>query len=82
MKESLDTLFIKYIKASNLDEDFKRRIKEIEEKLKKDLNHDELKLLIDYTDAYFNYIWTRSSEYFKQGFWIGCEMARELHEVL
>jgi len=80
MKEQLDTLFIKHIKASKLDEDFKRRIKEIEENLKKNLNKEDRILLTDYYDSFFEYVWTRSSDYFKQGFWVGCEMMRELHE--
>ena len=81
MSENLDILFIKSIKASKIDQDFENRFKEIEENLMGKLNKEELGLFVDYIDAHHQHICRRSTDYFKRGFWIGYEIAREVAEL-
>ncbi|MCL2696670.1 MAG: hypothetical protein FWE74_01160 [Oscillospiraceae bacterium] len=78
MKDLFDGLLINYIKTTDVK--FDERIEEIEQKLKKSLNEEEHELLLDYANAHFDYIHSRSVENFKQGFWTGFEIRGDLME--
>ncbi|MCL2697180.1 MAG: hypothetical protein FWE74_03755 [Oscillospiraceae bacterium] len=80
MKEILDELFIKAIRARKIDDSFMPRVRIIEKKLMETLDDKQRSLLIDYADAYNRFISRNTAENFKRGFWLGFEMMRELQE--
>jgi hypothetical protein len=81
MEDIIKMLFSKYICTSKSENDFICRIEEIEEKLRKILNQEEMSLFIDYVDMNSQYLGFRSAQVFKQGFWVGCEIMREMGEA-
>jgi hypothetical protein len=80
MKDLIETPFINYINIKT-DNDSNNHIEEIEHKLKETLNEEEKKLLLEYANLHFDFLYQQSIEKFKQGFWIGFEMMRELQEM-
>ncbi|MDR2558104.1 MAG: hypothetical protein LBC86_00955 [Oscillospiraceae bacterium] len=79
MKDILEGLFIQYINVK-ADDDLMNRAEEIESKLKKSLNQEEKQLLIEYANIHFDSLYRQSMGKFRQGFWLGFEMMRELQE--
>jgi len=78
IEDKFETLFNKYNCMPEANDDFKLRTKEIWATLMKTLEKDERDLFIDYTDAYNQFIDISSDEKFRQGFWIGFGIMREL----
>jgi hypothetical protein len=80
MKSIIETFFIKHANTKPANTDLERRIKELDEIFKSELNKEHRTLILNYSDAHFELLNNCAKENFKQGFWVGCEFMRELHE--
>jgi len=80
MKDIIERRFTDYICNTESHQDFTRRIDEIEERLKEIPNQDVMGLFIEYANLHFDFLGRHMADAFKQGFWVGCEIMREMTE--
>jgi hypothetical protein len=80
MKEILETFFINYVNTKKINPDLERRIEELDEIFKAELNKEHRSLILDYSNAHYELLNACAAANFKQGFWLGCELMRELSD--